>query len=282
MRAALALLLIGAAPALAPADYRADAGDLAGLIRANYAYPEHWPGGIEPTSPVLDAERDAVHDRASLLHYAGDMVAALADHHAVTRASFPDDWGLVPSFADLWIEGDRITAVRANSPAAAAGVVAGDRLLGVDGVSLDQAIAAYWEKLGLTATGERRDVAARVLAAGRRDRPRLLRIAHGGRTRDLSLPNLYAAPRQGPPVIVAGTTLLLNDSLGDQGTIAAFDRAMADMPAGERVTIDLTDTPGGGNTSVARAMMGWFVRRATSYQVHDLPAEERDTGAARQ
>lgn len=48
------------------------------------------------------------------------------------------------------------------------------------------------------------------------------------------------------------------------------------------MVIDLTDTPSGGNTSVARAIMGWFVDRPTSYQVHRLPAEERETGIARQ
>jgi len=46
--------------------------------------------------------------------------------------------------------------------------------------------------------------------------------------------------------------------------------------------LDLTDTPSGGNTSVARAIMGWFVDRPRNYQMHRLPAEERETGVPRQ
>ena len=126
--AAIGLLsLVGAAapPDVAPAAYLADAGALADLIRDNYAYLDHLPGGTVPVSPQLAAERDAVRDRDSLLHYAEDMIAALADHHALTAKSFEDDWAIVPSYADLWIvqAGDAylVDAVRAGSPAERAG-----------------------------------------------------------------------------------------------------------------------------------------------------------------
>jgi carboxyl-terminal processing protease len=54
------------------------------------------------------------------------------------------------------------------------------------------------------------------------------------------------------------------------------------LPVNAKIILDLTDTPSGGNTSVARAIMGWFVSRASSFQMHQLPAEERETGIARQ
>ncbi|HEX6409376.1 MAG TPA: S41 family peptidase, partial [Sphingomicrobium sp.] len=74
----------------------------------------------------------------------------------------------------------------------------------------------------------------------------------------------------------------IHDSLGNSATIAAFDRVMERAKPGQRVIIDLTDTPGGGNTTVARAMLGWFVAKPTFYQMHRLPVEERETGIARQ
>mgnify|MGYP002382249505 CR=1 FL=1 len=39
--------------------------------------------------------------------------------------------------------------------------------------------------------------------------------------------------------------------------------------------LDLTDTASGGNTVIARAIMGWFVNAPSSYQVHRSPEEER-------
>lgn len=290
MRVLPLLLLVGAAEQ-APIDYAGDARALDRIIVENYAYVDHWPGGVLPDSPVLAAERAAVHDRDSLLHYAEDRIASLADHHAITGSSFKDSWAIVPTYADLWIvrAGDAyvIDAVKPDSPAAEAGVVAGDRLAAIGGVPTTKAVAAFWQGLGLEVTPERADYAARVLAAGRRDRSRILTVTHAGKERTLTLPSPYTVKREAPPVSViegskAPATIRINNSLGDQATIAAFDAAMAKLSPAESVIIDLTDTPSGGNTSVARAMMSWFVRAPTGYQVHSLPAEERETGIGRQ
>lgn len=164
----------------------------------------------------------------------------------------------------------------------------GDALTAVGDLPTGQAVAAFWSESGLPAEGERVGYAARVLAAGRRDRPRDLTVCgRDGVERRLSLPNLYAVRRADQPAVTVRETggdliIRFNDSLGDSGTIAAFDAAMANAPAGQRVVLDLTDTASGGNTVVARAIMGWFVDGPTAYQIHNLPAEERETGIPRQ
>ena len=301
MRAFLTLLLVlvcAALPAraqqaeLSAEAWRADALSIEGLINSQYAYLDRFPDGAMPMSPALRAEAEAVHDRRALLRYAEHAVAALADHHAITGGSFNDSWGLVPSYSDLWIEPDgdvwRITAVRENSPAAAAGVRTGDRLIAIAGTPITEAVAAFWSELGLEPTGDRAGYAARVLAAGRRDRPRDLTLRDAaGAERRLTLPNLYqAGPGDRPPVTVreADGVLVIrfNDSLGDGATVAAFDAAMATALPGQPILLDLTDTASGGNTVVARAVLGWFVDAPTAYQIHNLPAEERETGIPRQ
>ena len=296
--AALAgLALLGAAPPFTPtatpptpADYLADARALDAEIASTYAYSDRFPGGVLPASPQLAAEREAAHDRDSLLHYAEDRLLALADHHAITGRSFADSWAVVPSYADLWIvtagRGYRIDAVRDGSPAAKAGIVAGDRLVAIGGQPVAAAVAAFWAPIGRPPAGDADAFAARVLAAGRRDRPRDLTIGGGRGDRRLTLPTLYATLRDEPPVTLTPSpgrsTIRLGNSLGEEATIAAFDAAMTRVADGTRVTLDLTDTPSGGNTSVARAIMGWFVDRPTGYQVHNLVGEERATGIGRQ
>jgi len=288
----LLLLLAAAAPAAEPTadDYRADARSIAPMIQQTYAYLDRFAGGTPPRSAKLDAEAEQVHDRRSLLLYAERALLALADHHAITGASTAHDWAIVPSYADLWIErrggAYLVEAVRDGSPAAAAGIARGDRLTGVGGVPTEAAVQAFWGDLGLPVTQERASFAARILAAGRRDSPRRLEVGRGSAPpRTLELPNLYQLPHPPrPPVTTtregAALVLRFNDSLGDDSTIAAFDSAMAN--ARRPVILDLTDTPSGGNTVVARAVLGWFVARATGYQVHNLPAEERSTGIPRQ
>ncbi|HEX8366285.1 MAG TPA: PDZ domain-containing protein [Allosphingosinicella sp.] len=290
------LLLLFAAPAAAQApsaaDYRADALSIERLIAENYAYPERFPGGAVPLSPALRAEAARVSDQPSLLRYAERALLALADHHAITGASFADSWAVVPSYADLWIEPDAagrlvVEAVRADSPAERAGVRPGDRLEAVGGVPIAAAIEAFWQDVGVASAPWRAGFAARVLAAGRRNAPRGLTFSRGGRNIPVVLPSLYAVPQGHRPPVTAtrdGRTLRIrfNNSLGDDAAIAAFDAAMAGARRGDRIVIDLTDTPGGGNTTVARAVLGWFVDRPTFYQVHNLPGEQRQTGIARQ
>jgi C-terminal processing protease CtpA/Prc len=286
------LLLFAAAASPSVADYAADAKALDQLIIENYAYEDHWPGGTLPDSPALKNEREAVHDHDSLLHYAEDRIATLSDHHAITGSSFKDSWAIVPTYADMWVErrGDyyMVSAVKPGTPADANAIVPGDRLTAIGGVPVGKAVSDFWAALGLEVTAERADYAARVLAAGRRDRSRDLTILHDGAERRVTLPSLYAAAQvDRPPLSVdrdarGRTVIRLNNSLGDQATIAAFDTAMAALPADAPVVIDLTDTPSGGNSSVARAMMSWFVDRPRSYQLHQLPGEERETGIQRQ
>jgi hypothetical protein len=285
------LLAFVLAAAQAPAvDYIGDATALDKIVVEKYAYEDHWPGGVLPDSPALAAKRAAVHDRDSLLHYAEDRIASLADHHAITGSSFKDSWAIIPTYADLWVvrRGDAygIDAVRTGSPAAKAGIQPADWLVAIGNVPVAEAVEGFWRALGLPVTDERADYAARVLVAGRRDRPRDLTISHNGVSRRLTLPSLYAGQPERPPVSVAregpATVIVINNSLGQQDTIAAFDKAMAPLAPKDPVVIDLTDTPSGGNTSVARAIMGWFVDRPRNYQVHRLPAEERETGVPRQ
>ncbi len=286
----LAIVVAASAAAPPPADYAADAASLGGLIRDNYAYLDELPGGVVPSSARLDAERDAVHDADSLLHYAEDMIAALADHHALTGKSFADDWAIVPTYSDLWIvrAGDAyaVDAVKAGSPADRAAIHPGDRLIRVGDETVDAAVAAFWSRLGLTPVGERGAFAARVLAAGRRDRARVLTFATPGGERRVTLDSLYARQAERPPLTVGRangvTTIRFNNSIGDLPTIAAFDAAMTAVPPTAPVVVDLTDTPSGGTSAIARAIMSWFVRQPMPYQRHQLPAEERETGIVRQ
>lgn len=289
------LVWLTAAPgavAASQSDYREDAGSIEPLINAQYAYLDRFPGGRFVLTDKLRAEADTVSDRRSLVKYAERVLELLADHHAITGASFADSWAIVPSYADLWIEPRGaafvVTAVRDGSPAARADVRPGDVLTAVDGTPTAQAVAAFWADLGTSADGDDRPgYAARVLAAGRRDRHRRLTLRRGnGPERTIDLPSLYdgagALPLVSTSAEHGALVIRLGDSLGDHATIAAFDAAMKTAAPGQPVVIDLTATPSGGDTVVARAIMGWFARRATGYQVHNSPAEERETGIPRQ
>ena len=289
---ALLILFAGTAFAQEPAKLREDALAIERLVNDKYAYLERLPGGRYTLTPTLRVEAERVETKRELVRYLERALALLADHHAITGASLADSPAVFPSYGDLWVEprdgGYFVEQVRDCSPAARAGVRAGDRLVAIDGVPAVEAVRAFWADLGTKGGGERDGYAARVLAAGKRGRERALAFQSGtAPPRTLTLPSLYSREAEDRPPLSAeeknrALVIRIHDSLGDGATIAAFDRAMAGARRGQRVVIDLTDTPSGGNTTVARAILGWFVDKPRFYQVHSLPAEQRETGIARQ
>lgn len=294
MRVFLSLLLAaGAAPsAPEPARLRSDAVALEQLVNENYAYLERLPQKRFSVTPKLRSELQSIATPRELVRYSERALMLLADHHAITGASLKDSWAVFPSYGDLWIERSGghyvIEQVREDSPADEAGIRPGDRLVSIGAQPTSVAVTEFWRDLGTTGGGERDGYAARVLAAGRRDRPRALGIQDdSGHVRRLLLPSMYSEEQVDRPPLTAtaaGETLVIRfqDSLGNVDTVEAFDAAMARAKPGQPILIDLTDTPGGGNTTVARGILGWFVTRPRGYQVHSLPVEERRTGIARQ
>ena len=276
-----------------PNPFQSDASWLVALLDGNYAYRERLPGGKYELPQQLRDELDWVHDDSSLLYFAERALLLLADHHAATGQSFLDSWSLFPSLCDLWVERVGtdyvITAVREQSPASDANILSGSRLAAVDDVPFAEAVDAFWADLGRVPPFSESvaNFAAGLLAAGRRDRIRDLSIiGPDGREHAHTLPTLSAHAYQGPAVSTAQEAdrlvIKINDSLGDEATVAAFDHVMNGLNPLIPLTIDLTNTPAGGNTVVARAILGWFVTGPCSYQVHNSPGEMRRTGIARQ
>jgi carboxyl-terminal processing protease len=73
----------------------------------------------------------------------------------------------------------------------------------------------------------------------------------------------------------------IENSLGNNETIKAFAAALDQAKGTNRLVIDLRNTPSGGNTTVARGILGHFIDREHPYQVHVVPAEQRQFGVPR-
>jgi carboxyl-terminal processing protease len=73
----------------------------------------------------------------------------------------------------------------------------------------------------------------------------------------------------------------LHNSLGNQAAVAEWDAAMDQARATHALVLDLRDTPSGGNTTVARSLMGRLVAQPQAYQQHELASEWRRHGVRR-
>lgn len=237
--------------------------------------------------------------RVALVKTRGDFVALLEavleelyDAHTHLNTNTAASPRLVPSGADIWAEwadgSAVVTEVRTNSAAERAGVAAGMRITAINGVPVDEAVRGRVGKSLRAADVAAKNWALRALLAGRRNEKRSVEVAAGGRRRTLAIDDEHSGPQDAPPVLldyrrVDGRTgyIRVNNSLGNFEMVREFDAALAALRDTEGLILDLRDTPSGGNTTVARALMGRFVGRDAPYQKHSIPSEERLYGAKR-
>ena len=278
-----------------PQEYQADFAELCSQIGSTYAYFDTKPMQWSQVCGLYRAELAQVHSRDQFVTLLEQVVDELYDPHSQLNTNTSKSWRLVPSGTDLWAEwrdGQAvITQVRENSDAARSGVRAGMSVLTLNG----QPIAALVEaRLGRSyphTTAAARDWALRSVLAGLHDIPRVLRLQVGPAsskktTREFSLPAKDQSFRGDNPIshseIRPGIGyILLNDSLGNDATVPAFDAALDALKTARGLIVDLRDTASGGNSSVARGILGRFVRAELPYQKHILPAEETETGVRR-
>jgi carboxyl-terminal processing protease len=259
-------------------------------IGSTYAYFDVKTTKWTSVSTLYAADVETVTNRDQFVALLERLVDELHDSHAQLTTNLASSPRLVPSGTDLWAEWvagqATITQVRADSDAERAGIEANTIVLAFDGIPIGDAVQTRMGRTYPHSDAAARDWALRALLAGRHGRRRVLQIQSGGANRTVELP--AADQFIGTHAVVTASEIRpgtgyirLNDSLGDDSTVAAFDRALAGLRDTRGLIVDLRNTPSGGNSSVARGILGRFVGIEQPYQKHVLPSEERETGVRR-
>lgn len=215
-----------------------------------------------------------------------------ADPHFVVGPFDAEDWATIPTSSDLFGAYDgttfRIEALRFGGDALAKGVLPGMAVMRIDGKPPRAAIEDVTGRPFVDLSPLQIGFAFNVALAGRHRHPRSLDVMEGRqrRTFTLAATSDHAKRVQTGPLLDVerqGTLgiIRINNALGNQALIGQFADALATLADTTSLLIDLRDTPSGGNTSVARGIMGHFVDRDRPYQMHVIPRESRVLGPTR-
>lgn len=261
-------------------------------LRETYAYLDRADFDVEAFLDRVRAAALRTREPAELRRLLHRATFAFADPHLLVAPLDDTDPNVGPTAADLAIalhDGRYLVAdVRAGSAADAAGVRPGWEVRAVDGEALEARITALLADLVPEPTPRQRTYAATLVVNGRRGAARAVEFLVEGAPRRLELANPRELARRVDtlaPLEVderEGVTIVrFNNSLGRPETIAAFDAAIRERAGSRAMILDLRNTPSGGNTDIARAILGHFVAEARPYQVHEIPAVERRTSVPR-
>jgi C-terminal processing protease CtpA/Prc len=260
-------------------------------IDSMYAYFDGKGISWSDVPSLYSADLASVRTRADFVALLEHVLDELYDSHAQLTVNLPTSPRLVPSGTDIWAEWRNqdavITQVRNNSDAEMAGLKASDVVVSINGTSIAGAVEARMGRAYSHAGAAARDWALRAVLAGHHNERRLLQVRVHGAARTIDLP---ARDQFGTadPMLVTYSELRpgigyvrVNDSLGTIGVVREFDRALDALNSTRALILDLRNTPSGGNTAIARGILGRFVRAELPYQKHVLVSEEKMTGIRR-
>jgi C-terminal processing protease CtpA/Prc len=272
--------------------YEQDFDTLWGDVRDRYAYFDQKTTDWDRAKAIHRSDAGRAGNTGEFVAVLERTLEELYDFHAHLNTNTASSPRLVPSGADIWGEwkGERavVVEVRPASNAERAGVQAGMQIASINGVPIADAIRGRMGRSLRRTDRAVKDWALLALLAGRWNEPRTLDIIDAGKPRRIAIDDKTSGREAEHRVSLEHRRLegnlgyiRIRNSLGDLALVRDFDGALEDLRNTRGLILDLRDTPSGGNTTVARGLMGRFITRELPYQKHTLPEEERRYGMKR-
>ena len=265
--------------------YEKDFDEFWKIINGNYAYFHQqgvdWQKVKEVYKPIA---ANIQHD-TSFIRFLENLLFELHNGHVSLNTNLKNSNRLIPSGADLFIERINnqfiITDVRRNSGAELVGLRPGMVAVKFNEQEIPAQLNHFLPRYTKVHNPSMIQYAVSMLFAGTHNKPRNIAIMENGKEK-----NYYpdSDPRIHPVNLLeykfldvkTGYIKIIN-SLGDNNLIGEFDKALDSLMQSKTLVIDLSETPGGGNTTVARAIMGRFIKRKLPYQQHEYDEFPYDT-----
>jgi carboxyl-terminal processing protease len=255
----------------------------------NYCYFAKKNIDWASVKPFYQNQVDTVTTRSGFVSVLERALYELYDHHCSLHTNNPLSRRLVPTGADIWAEyqNDKpvIVEVRKGFAPEKLGVRAGMEVVAINDISVNKAILPF---LGHTANNESKSFALRLALAGDHITKRKITLNTENGNKDyfpdedaMMLENVsYDAMVESKQIGDIGY-IRINNFLFDDELISKFDSVLNSLLSTRALIIDLRETPSGGNTAVARAILGRFITADHFYQKHELWSEEKQTGVKR-
>lgn len=269
--------------------YREDFDYFWTTINDNYCYFQKKQIDWNSLKPIYSKQIDTVTSRNSFVTIIEKAFYELYDHHCSLRTNTPLSRRLVPTGTDIWAEYKNgkpvIVEVRKGFGAEKVGIKAGMEIVALNDVPVGDAIQLF---LAHTVNDESKSFALRLLLAGNHIAKRKITLRtssgivnffpdqDGMMLEHIDYPEMVEAKAFGTIGYIK-----INNFLYDNALIPKFDSVLNSQLQKKAIIIDLRETPSGGNTAVARAILGRFISKEHFYQKHELYAEEKETGIKR-
>lgn len=300
MKALYSIILIVLIPALTSAqekqysteEYKQDFNYFWTSINDEYCYFNKKQTDWEKVKQLYSPMIDTVKSRNAFVAVLENTLYELYDHHCNFNTNTDVSRRLVPTSTDVWAEyingKPLISEVRKNSGAEACGIEAGMEIVSVNDIPIEIAVNSFLPQCLKQPDTEAKSFALRLLLAGNHIQPRKFSLKYKNKLSDyypdksgLQLEHINYPNKVETRMYDGIGYIRINNCLFDNDLVNAFDSVMLDMNKSKALILDLRETPSGGNSTIARAILGWFIKQEKFYQKHEYYAEEKMFGIKR-
>lgn len=260
-------------------------------VNENFAYFDIQKTDWSKVKAIYQPLVDTITTNRAFVQLLEAINHELYNGHISLNTNLPSSNRLIPTGADLWVKYENkqfiVTSTREGYGAERSGLKKGMRITHFNGVAMDVAVQEFLPKSVSVHDQRMYEYASNMLLAGRHNTTRRIMAKLNG------VEKMFYPDSPGNIRLKYNTVLdfkrlpseigyiKFNNSLGNDSLIQSFDEALDSLWNTEGLVLDLRETPSGGNTTVARAIMSRFIEKELWYQKHSLPREEKRYGVKR-
>ncbi|MEL6251263.1 MAG: S41 family peptidase [Bacteroidota bacterium] len=286
-------LMLGFSSLSAQSLYEKDFEYFIKTLEENYAYFEGRGTNWERVKEIYTPRVEKIKDLSNFIRLIEEIWNELYNGHMSINFNLPSSSRLIPQGADFWVEYREgefvIVDLRVGFNAEEVGLKPGMKVTHFNGQSVILALQKYLPKSFTDYDARAYEHAANVLLAGTHDQDRKITAVWEGKSKDyfpditpnrtanFQMPGLLSTEKMEGNI----GYIRIHNSLGNPELIKEFDKALDGMMDTHGLIIDLRETSSGGNTVVARGLMGRFISEEKPYQRHRFPYEEKYFGIKR-
>ncbi len=274
-----------------PTKYQKDFEDYWTTVKNNFAYFDRQQTDWEKVKTIYQPIVDTITNKKSFIRVLENCNHELYNNHVGLNTNLTTSNKLAPTNADLWAakEGEKIIikALRKGYNAETAGLEQGMEITEFNDQPILKAIEKYLPKSLAKQNENSYEYAINLLLAGTHNTPRKITAINNGKVQNFYPDKLTDKYKTSPAALLESKILKdnigyiqINNSLGDIELIAAFDKALDELMDTKGLILDLRETPSGGNNTIAKGIMGRFIKEEKPYQRYRYINDEDEADVA--
>jgi C-terminal processing protease CtpA/Prc len=261
-------------------------------VNDNFAYFHKQHANWDKVKTLYQPIVDTLKSRNDFIHLLETVNNELYNGHVFLNTNTNSSNRTIPSGADLkvsFVDNKFVVSeIREGFNADLCELKTGMTITKFNDQPINEAIIKYLPKSVVKFDKEMYEYAANMLLAGTHNAIRKITVRSANKEQDF-YPDTIPNKTENNSAALLEAKIISNNigyikfgnSLGNPDLIKSFDIALDSLMNTNGLILDLRETPGGGNTTVARGIMGRFIDKELPYQKHIYTAEEKETGIKR-